>query len=253
MRVTRSNDADVQRLEGPELAALVALQAQDQRIADLEKRRSGKPGELASRERELAKQRASSDEIRGLVTSVKKAIDSRNLAAETIEQNITKLDGQLMTLKSNDEFEKMKAQIADRKTALSDEQDKALELMMKLDELQERQGEEDKRCGELETLVTKAKEKMKTDLERLETDIAAAQGERDAAAAQVSDSLRTVYEEVAERGEGVGIVPLRTEDNTCGGCFTEVRSQMLGKVMASHLAQCPYCDRILYLSERLQG
>jgi uncharacterized protein len=251
--VARSDESEIAKLEGAALVAMISVQAQDTRIAELEKRRASKPGELASRQRELAKQEVACGEIRDLLTGVKKAIDARNLAAETIEQNIIKLDGQLMTLKSNDEFERMKSQIADRRQALSDEQDKALELMMKLDELQEKSAAEEARRQELVALVTKAEDKVKNDLTRLEAEIAESRAKRAETATNIPEALLAVYEEARERGDGIGLAALRTEGNMCGGCFTEVRSQLVGQLMGSTLVQCPYCDRILYIAERLES
>ncbi|MEZ6195228.1 MAG: C4-type zinc ribbon domain-containing protein [Planctomycetota bacterium] len=246
-------DPEIETLGGATLVGLVTLQRLDEELAELEGRRRGKPGELAARRRDLDAQEAACGSLRDLLKSTKKAIDGKNLSAESLEAEITKLEGQLFSLKSNDEFERMKKQIADRKQSLSDHQDKAIELMMALDELGEKLANEIERRDELAEVVKKVEDKIAADLARLETQIAAKRTERDGVAASLPNSLVELYEEVAKRHDGVGAAPLRLEGNTCGGCFTEARTQIVGAVMAGKLTQCPYCDRILYLSRSLEG
>jgi len=86
--------------------------------------------------------------------------------------------------------------------------------------------------------LTQESEKLRKDLERLES-------ERNAAAGDVENNILKIYSSLREQKRGVAVV-LVTE-NSCGACgATLTASQFQSARSAMQLFNCPTCGRILY-------
>lgn len=238
-------------LEAEDLLGLVQLQRLDDTIAALDQAGLKRPGERNAAAGEVAKAEAAVAEARDLVKATQKRIDAETLQSETLKAEVKKLEGQLYSLKSNDEFGKMKAQIALRRGQESKLQDKVLELMMALDELKERIPEREHELAAARAHVSDVDRRNAVESAATDDKLAAKRAERDLVAASVPPELLQRYEAVRSRREGVGIAPVDPDGEICRGCFTQVTMQILNQIMASRFVTCPHCDRILYLSQNL--
>ncbi len=80
----------------------------------------------------------------------------------------------------------------------------------------------------------------------LTAETAAAEGERVAAATEVSPALLKRYEALRPKKQGVGATPLESDGVSCGGCHTQLNTTLLDDLRASKYVQtCEYCGRIL--------
>ncbi len=226
---------------------LIGLQDLDNAIAEFEGQRSSRPGELASSKRNLADHEARAAEASDICTQTQKRIDEQTLISDSLTADAQKLEGQLYSLKSNDDFNLMKQQIKTKRDHDSNVQDKILELMMALDDLKDSSAARQAELGKAKAKHAEVESDVVQQLSELEDTITAKKAERVDAAGKFEPQLLEAYERICARREGIGIAALNVEGETCTGCFTQVMMQVLNAVMSGKFTQCPHCDRILYL------
>ena len=236
-------------LSGELTVQLVRLHEQDIEIRRREQLLQFRPAELEAKQRELVEAKQEVQDSKDLQKAAQARVDAKNVEIEALKGEVLKLEGQLFSLKTNDEFNAMKAQIANKKKKDSKLQDNALELMMSMDDLipvhedKVRAAEKvDKECKELAQAVA-------DEVKRLNGEVAKAEEERKQLFESLPEELRDLYAHVAGRRDGVAVTAI--ENEICMGCHTRVKLQDINRVMGGKLTQCPHCDRILFLRARL--
>ena len=180
-----------------------------------------------------------------MVVAAKKRIDALNVESQGHEAEIKRLEGQLFSLKTNEEFNAMKHQIKGREEKNEQVQDRILELMMALDELEDRLKAETEALEDERKLLAEEERRTQEDLARAETRIKDLGAKREELAAKLPADLYQLYQSVRTRRGGVGLA--HVEGDICKGCDTGLLPQIVARLAARHLETCPHCDRILYL------
>ncbi|MCA9322853.1 MAG: hypothetical protein KDB53_19075 [Planctomycetes bacterium] len=243
MDPNRESSGAAEPLEAADLARLIQVQRLDEKVARAEATKHRRPMELTQRLEARDAQKKKVEAAKQIIQDTKKRIDSLTVESGVIDADIKKLDGQLFNLKSNEEFNAMKSQIAHRHAKNGEVQDKILELMMASEELEAAWKAETAALAEEQALLERAEQRTKEDLADAEKRIAELAKERQELIAQLPSSLVERYEYVRGRRDGVGLAHI--EDEICKGCDTRIMSQVIAGVMAGNLMQCPHCDRIL--------
>ena len=237
--------SDEERLSAQDLAALLTLQDFVTKIKKLKADLERKPRELRSMQRQLDAQQEATKVAHDTVVMAQKRIDAMTVESGVIEADILKLDGQLFSLKSNDEFNAMKLQIKHRKEKNDGLQDEILELMEAIEGLRETQKGEEEELADVQRRFDKTAEAIRGDLTRIKARIEELGQERLQAAEALRAEYRSVFDDVLRRRDELGIAVI--EDEICRGCDTRVTSQTLNAVLAQRFVQCPHCDRILHV------
>lgn len=170
--------------------------------------------------------------------------DEKQLQLQTREAHVKNLQGKLNTAASNKEFSLLKDQIAADEQANSVQSDEILEVLERIDtceielgraqkKLEQAQADQTKRVNEIEARL----EQVRQDLARINEQLAA--HEADIPAAVKADYRRLVD---ARGDEALAAV----EQDSCGGCYQTLTTQVLNQVMLSTLTHCPNCNAFLY-------
>ncbi|HGY91128.1 MAG TPA: hypothetical protein ENK43_08150 [Planctomycetes bacterium] len=234
-----------ERLEGEALDLLIELARLDEKIDLAEETKYKRPRELEQQTRAVAAQQKKVDEAHEMVVAAKKRIDALNVESQGHEAEIKRLEGQLFSLKTNEEFNAMKHQIKGREEKNEQVQDRILELMMALDELEDRLKAETEALEDERKLLAEEERRTQEDLARAETRIKDLGAKREELAAKLPADLYQLYQSVRTRRGGVGLA--HVEGDICKGCDTGLLPQIVARLAARHLETCPHCDRILYL------
>lgn len=162
------------------------------------------------------------------------------------EKQIQKHNGELNSLKSNDAYKAMLAEIQTAKEEIVKFEDQVLGVMESIEQ-------DDKAYKALEQKFKSDEGAMKNEIQQLEAQKNAAMGEaekkraeRDAYAGTCPPALVHQYDVIRERGGGVAIVPM--VNNSCSGCrMSLTQSKMIEIKKAKAMVLCDSCSRILYL------
>lgn len=189
--------------------------------------------------------------IEEATTAIKKAkmgADQKQLQLKEREDRIKNLRGKLNAAASNREFDTLREQIAADDQATSVLSDEILEALEQIDVL------EIQRKAKQSEAVTRKAEQAKlavTITERLvvlREDLARIEAERAEAEVLVPESMKVEYTRlVSARGEEA-LAPI--DDQTCGGCYQMLTTQMMNQIAMSRLVRCPTCGAFLYQREK---
>lgn len=236
-------------LSQEDLGHLVHIQRVDGEIARCRVDREKRPLAIAEKKGEIDEAQGSLDSIHQLSLDTQKSVDEHSVDSQAHQEEIAKLEGQLYSLKTNEEFEVMKGQIARKKETDDGIQEQVLDLMMSLDDLKEKQAQGGENVNQLKEQLARLEEMVMEQMARTDEKIADLEAKRQLIADELDDGIVELYTQLLGRRGGLGVVVLA--DKVCKGCDTHVLPQTVNQVVGGSLVQCPHCDRILYLQDQL--
>ena len=125
-------------------------------------------------------------------------------------------------------------------------EDQLLEVMTNLDRIERDHGNTFRKLSQEEARWEKDQGDLKHEAVRLNDLITRADARREAQKLKVTPRNLQVYEEVRRRRGGVAVA--RVSGGTCGGCRVGIPESVRRQAFAAdRLAQCPNCERILYV------
>ncbi|OVE77464.1 hypothetical protein BVX98_02925 [bacterium F11] len=228
-----------------DLQYLIQLQQHDNAVRDLEAKANAFVPQIQDRNKNL-------ETIKNALKEAKEKSKSLQLKKKGLESNaaekenlIRKHQGELNSLKSNDAYKAMLAEIQTAKNDLSQIEDDILNLMEEMDQADVSYKKQDQDIQQKEKGI---KEEIKSFEDQKKQFLDQAQTkkqERDQFATTIPDSVRSHYENLRERRGGVAIVPVA--DNACSECRMNLTQSKLNDVKKlKDMIVCESCSRILY-------
>ncbi|MDI6775574.1 MAG: C4-type zinc ribbon domain-containing protein [Verrucomicrobiota bacterium] len=223
---------------------LLVVQEHDCRIREMAK----ECRDIPARKKELA---ARIEKDRQLVAKGGDSAKGKQVEIKTIEleimakrEKITKLRQQQCELKSNEEFRAMEAEIRGIEAGISALEDKELNLMDAVEQIDAKTREISAGVKEREEFARKEIEDMDVRLRKVDADLVGSRSAREEAAKDIDLQWLTQYNAIIERKDRA-LVPL--ENGVCGGCHMRAPPQVTHnakKRMA--MIACDHCGRLLY-------
>ncbi len=234
-----------------ELQTLVQLQELDLRANQINQRIKQIPEELKQLDEfQEASKRILDRSATALEESRKERKRLEN-DVEVLRQRLSKYKGQLMSVKTNKEYQAMLHEIEMTEQAISQAEDRILERMIADDDL-------DKQAREAENEL--ARKQQELDLKRKELDDFVAstanelqrlEKERQELEAALPAELLAMYHRIATARNGLALAPVR--DHSCQACHVMLRPQLLNDVKANQrIIRCESCNRILYYGDTVK-
>jgi predicted nucleic acid-binding Zn-ribbon protein len=235
-----------------ELSVLVELQQKDMEIRKLIDSREALPAVLKAKQVELEAEEARLREKQEELKAVSKRRKTKDADLEDVAEKIKKLEGQLLKVGTNKEYEAILTEIKNVKELRSTTEGELIKLMEQEEEVA---ADIDKLREDLEPRVRETEQyehRMKMELEHKERLIPALRRHREEIAGRLSQATRARYERIAKGKNGVAVVAVAK--GACGGCFTALPAQRINEIKISdRLVICEYCGRILVWNEGPAG
>lgn len=186
-------------------------------------------------------------ELKNSEERCKKLLLEQRECAGDIEQRqaqIVKYDGQLYSIKKNEEYKALLYEIDLLKKQISVKEERILSLMIEHDEAKEAlEADKERIQRELNDIDAECG-KIDKELQELVAERKALVKSRPPLANKVNKSLLSRYERI-RKVRTPAVVPLNEE--VCGGCFMAVRPQIVNEIMANEkVHSCQHCGRLLY-------
>jgi predicted nucleic acid-binding Zn-ribbon protein len=232
-------NADIQRL--------IDLQRLDTTVHDAERRVAEEPDRLRALDAQL-------DAARQAVSGSKERLSQCQAARREIEKDLavhqgrlSKYRDQLMSVKTNVEYQAMQKEIEFAQTAVKGLEDRILERMLEADEL-------GAAVKQAEGALVAAQKSVEAERGRLAAEVADLKRTIEQAALQRGEVIRALdpkvlatFELVASRRNGVAVAEAR--DGVCTICHVRLRPQVFNTVRRNEeIVQCDSCHRILYFA-----
>jgi len=228
-------------------ALLRKLHRIHQQRADLQSQARRGPMQVKAVQSSVDAAKAELDAEIAVLKKTRMVSDEKHLQLQSREAHVQDLQRRLNEAGSNKEFKLLQEQLAADVQANSVQSDEIFEILERIDSLEERLAETKQKLADAETEqaqrlgeIEERQNRVTMDIERIEIQLEEA--ETMIPAVVLADYRRLL----AARGEET-LAPI--EDESCGGCYQTLTTQVVSLVMLSKLTYCPNCNAMLYQTE----
>lgn len=236
-------------MENPDLAILVKLKDVDARRLETKQRIRAIQMEIANIEKTLASGSGDVAEIEEAMTERRRERDKLDLNVKTFDSHIGKLKQQLLTVRTNREYEALRNEIGKEEADRSRAEDRILQAMMDLDTLGETLKTAQQALARGHEELEQTKRETLHQLEELKGLVAQADQARSVLLGQLKPEVSTMYERILALRGDAAVASADPDRRVCDGCYSTITLQMVSELMlARDLVQCQSCNRYLYLA-----
>lgn len=217
-------------------------------LGDLRERKERGPRQVSAREASVAKLQSEHAAALDAVKQTKVETDRKNLELKANEAKIADWQVKLNTCNSNKEYQTMQEQIAAGKMAGSVLADEILELLEKIDSLEQAVAVAKQRWEAGQAELAKFRDAAADEGRVVAGDIARLEEQLKKEEQRLPGDARDDYQRVV-RGKG-GDALAAAEEGVCGGCGQQITLNMQNELLLGKTIFCKACGRLLYLVTR---
>ncbi|MEW5924715.1 MAG: C4-type zinc ribbon domain-containing protein [Candidatus Zixiibacteriota bacterium] len=231
-----------------DIELLLKLQVIDYDLGELERSKEYIPDMMENLKREIK-------EAQELFQKTEKELSESQVMQKSLELEISvkqeelkKLQGQMMSIKTNKEYDALISQIDNVKEAISERETQVLELIEKVEKLNN--GIEDYRQKSTEIADQNEKQLaiLKEKMDSVGTKISIKEDERLRIGIQVPKRTMSVYERVRKNRGGDVVVAVKKR--ACGACYKALPPHRIQEIKrGDQIITCDNCGRMLIWHE----
>ena len=235
-----------------QLGLLIDLQDIDLQIQNIEKRNAELPLQIKELQRASESRKLEYESKVEAFDSIEKERRKKERELEAKESGLAKLKDQLLSVKTNREYQAFLHEIETIKNDISQFEEGILLLI----EDGEAVAKNIKEIG-LEMEINKRrfmeqKQEKEQELERLHQHKSGLESRKAAIRKEVSDELLKRYDKVRQNRNGLAVVAAK--DGSCQGCSMNLMPQLFQEIKRNRPeCSCPHCQRILYYHEEKEA
>jgi len=229
----------------PDISHAIHLQTLDDRVAVLTKEIATLPKHIAEIEKKLDNHKRRLEVDKAALEANQKERKKLDTDILTNQQKISKLKDQMMTAKTNDQYQAFQHEIGFCQQEIARIEDRILELMGEAEPLDKNvksaQIALDAERKEVEAEKKQAEQRTAVDRKEIETLMA----ERSTIVAQMTPKVASEYERIRKGRAGVAVA--EALNGRCSRCNIMLRPQFLQELkLGDKIMVCESCKRILY-------
>lgn len=224
---------------------LLTLQDRDRRLLRVKDQLARVAPERQMLQEKASGAKAGLDAVKTKVKVVETERKKLELEVDSKKQQIEKYSLQQFQTKKNEEYRALAHEIETCKEAISQLEDKQLELMEQAEALQKEVVVANREADEAGKLTEGQLKELAGREAALTAELAELEANRDQLTVGVDDSILKRYERLL-RNKGDSVV-VGIQHGVCGGCHMKFPVQLVVACQAAkELVTCPNCGRILY-------
>ena len=230
-----------------DLERVIALQQLDSAAHDAQRRLAEEPERQKAIDARLeaARQKVASSKARLTESQNARRILEKDVAVH--QGRLSKFRDQLMSVKTNVEYQAMQKEIEFAQAEVKAIEDKVLERMLEGDELTAAVKRADSELAAEQKATDADRRALASDVEALRTSLDQIRSERAELVGGIDPQVLAVYDLVARRRNGIAVALAR--DGICTICHVRLRPQVFNNIRRNDsIIQCDSCQRILYFS-----
>lgn len=233
---------------------LVDLQAVDAAVRELSLKLRDNPQKLDSKKGAVQKVEQTIKEIQETIKEHQKHIDRINLDIQEKEEDIRQHNAKLFSVKKNEEFAALKAEIGKLEDALSEMEDRVLAEMEKMETAREELKKAEDRLRRVKQDYAEFQKQVDAENKGLEQRLHEKKEERARLANGIEDTEAVgTYTRLFDRLEREGNAVVPVIKGNCSGCFMKVPAQVINEIMKEDkIVFCKSCSRIIYLDDHVE-
>ncbi len=235
-----------------DIELLLKLQVIDYDLGELERSKEYLPDMMANLHREI-------DEAKAKLESTQKTLEESNVAQKNLEieikakeESLAKYQQQMMTIKTNKEYDALVAEIDAVKATIAERERELLQAMERIEQL-------DKEIPELEQRLEQVKENNEKQLEILQQKIdsigdtvGSKRDERQGIIQDIPRRTMSVYERVRKGKGGSAVVAVKKR--SCSACHKALTPKLVQEIRrADRIYTCENCGRMLFWDDDISN
>ncbi len=231
-----------------ELQKLTEIQKIDSEIYNLKKRMSSLPGEKDQIEKELESKKSAFNEANDSLKEITVLKNEKETEMKSKEEQIKKLDGDLLQIKNNKEYSALQNEINGIKADVSILEEEIIKLYDEIQQAEDRVKEEKERFEKEKEQAEIAKNKLAGLENEINAKLKELSDKRGDFSKKIDTEIFAVYERIlSNRGErALAFV----KDGFCAQCNMQLRPQVINSTkIKKEIITCESCGRILYAKE----
>jgi predicted nucleic acid-binding Zn-ribbon protein len=230
-------NADIQRL--------IELQRLDSTALDARRRVSDEPARLQLLDERLESARQDAAAAHGRLNDNQAARREIEKQVAVHQGRLSKFREQLMSVKTNIEYQAMQKEIEYAQTEVKRLEDQILERMLEADELTAEVKRTEGELAAVQKSVDADRRTLASELAELKQVIERVEVERTSVIRGLDPKVLATFEAVASRRHGVAVA--LASQGICTICHVRLRPQVFNSVRRNEeIIQCDSCQRILY-------
>lgn len=227
-----------------DLRLLKELQDLDYWIGELERSKEFLPGMMRDLEQEIERVANDFKQKKERLSQAQVELKDLELRVNENKEQIKKFQDQMLTIKTNKEYDALVAQIEAAKAQVAADEERSLELMNEIEELRAEVEELEGRQDEIAANHKERLDELQKQLDSVQDKVDKKEAHRDHLKAKVPKQAMSIYERV-RRGKGADVV-VRLKRGACGGCYKSQPPQKIQMIKKGETIQtCASCGRIL--------
>ncbi|MFW6133505.1 MAG: zinc ribbon domain-containing protein [Planctomycetota bacterium] len=245
---------------GSLLAALLELQSVESQLRQVRDRRRRRTRAAKVQQRRIDELRQREQQVQETLSRQRRHADSASVDVKAAEEKISRLRSGLNSAKTNKEYASILTQLNTVKADNAKREEEALQLMQSVDETSSELADVRKEIENEQKRLEQIEADTAEEVGKLDAMIEDLQARRDAAAAEVPDAERAVFERIADNydGEAMAVVEQHGKKPphqfVCGGCFMSINAEHVNALrVRDEVRRCDSCGRILYLESQAQN
>ena len=182
------------------------------------------------------------------IEDIEKGKRKKELELETKESGLAKLKNQLLSIKTNREYQAFLHEIEAAKAEVSQLEE---EILLLIEDSEAAKEQIKKARVELEQSgkqINNQKQEHEKELERLAQEKQTLESEKKTIQQQIPQELLKRYNKIRDYRDGLAVVSVK--EGSCQGCFMSLMPQLFQEVRQNTgIYYCPHCHRIIYFQE----
>jgi hypothetical protein len=227
-----------------DIRLLKELQSVDYWIGELERSKAFLPDMMKTLEEEIQNVTADLGQKKDRLSQAQVQVKELELQIAQNKELREKYQEQMLTIKTNKEYDALVAQIDAAKAEIAKDEEKCLELMSEIEGLKTVVAELVEKNARVQTENAERLRDMQMQVDSVQGKMDEKEANRDHLAAKVPRQIMTIYERVRKGKGGDVVVPLKR--GACGECYKSQPPQMIQLIKKGDSIQtCSSCGRIL--------
>jgi predicted nucleic acid-binding Zn-ribbon protein len=228
-----------------DLELLLKLQVIDYDIGELERSKEYLPDMMDNLNREIAETSAKLDEAKKQLEEAKLRQKDLELNLQTRETDLQKYQQQMMSIKTNKEYDALVAQIDQLKETISSDETSLLETIEAISNLEKEIVDWQEKFEQVKENNTKQLVVLQGKIDSIGDTMSAKEDGRKEIISSISRRTMSVYERV-RRGKG-GQAVVAVKKRACSACFKALTPHKVQEVKrGDRINTCDNCGAIIY-------
>jgi uncharacterized protein len=227
------------------LTQLVALQAIDLQIDQIENAVKSEQSALDERISALARREAVIAELQEKIAALQK--EHRSLDGDMADRmdRVRERQSKMMQVQTGREQAALLKEIEEAKKNARDNEEKIIAIMETVEKLTAQIEEEKNLLKGEKLLMAEETEKVRATIETINKGKKDREKERNQHAAQINGSVLRKYDTLRQRRNGLAVI--NVVDGVCQGCFMAIPPQKFNQLLrGNQMFECPTCQRLMY-------